>query len=459
MRPFVIRAHFYLPSSQGGKGKTSMKAAIGHLRYMVDPDRHQSAHEELLMPDHLEAGIHARYMIERPGSLGGFGPEGRTIPDANQIAHLFEHHDGPIWRAFISVKEEDARAMGGGLLQRKPWEDAARRQLPKMAQALGLKPDNIDWIAAVHRKDGHPHIHLLVWEKSPTRERGKWAPSELKQIKQNWVRDLYAPLREQANTAKNAARQGVVFATKDALETPMVFLPKAEREQFRQLLQTVRNQLPDHGSLRYAYLPPPAKQAVDQAADWLLQNVPSIKGSADQYIASAKKLGQIYRDSAVVEAVENARKDLRERMARSIIDGAKHLDRPLDHPAARTATTAVLWATWKNTMDTPISRDELLDTIDAVRKGRLTPTQAVQHLVTEPMSQKAQAKAEAAIEKMADMRRAQVDHAEPQSARRTAQTVAAGLSRMARQAGRGVGKQQWEIEQDALERERQGGRA
>jgi len=214
MRPFILKAHFYLPASQGGKGKTSPKAAIAHLRYMIDPERHQSDNEELLMPDHLEAGIHAKYMIERPGSLGGFGPEGRLIPDANEIAHLFEHHEGPIWRAFVSVKEEDARQMGGGLLTRKGWEDATRRQLPKMAQALGLRPDNIDWIAAVHRKDGHPHIHLLVWEKEPTRERGKWKPEELRTIKREWIRDLYAPMREQVNATKNAARQSVVAETR-----------------------------------------------------------------------------------------------------------------------------------------------------------------------------------------------------------------------------------------------------
>lgn len=455
MRPFIIKTHFYLPSSQGGSGKTSMKAATAHLRYMIDPERHQSDKEELLMPDHLEASIHARYMIERPGSLGGFGPEGRTIPDPNAIAHLFEHHEGPIWRCFVSVREEDARQMGGALLGRKAWEEATRRQLPKTAQALGLSPDNTDWIAAVHRKDGHPHIHLLMWEKTPTRERGKWSPSELKQIKQNWVRDLYAPMRDQTNETKNIARQSVVSATREMLDSPMIFLPRQDREAFRQHLQAVRDQLPDHGSLRYAYLPLTAKQAVDQAADWLLTHVPPIKSSADQYIASAKQLAQLFKDSAVDSAADNARRELRQRMARSIIDGAKHLNKPLDHPAARVATTQILWQTWKNSSgDTPINRAELLDTIDAVRKGRMTPTQAVQALVSEPLSAKAQTKAEAAIVKMSEMRQQQIDHAELQSARRTAQTVSAGLSRMARQAGRGIGKQQWEIEQEALERDR-----
>lgn len=59
MRPFVIRTHFYLPS---GQGQTSMKAAGAHLQDMLDPNLHTPAHEELLMPDHLEAGIHDKEM-------------------------------------------------------------------------------------------------------------------------------------------------------------------------------------------------------------------------------------------------------------------------------------------------------------------------------------------------------------------------------------------------------------
>ena len=455
MRPFVIKTHFYLPASQGGQGKTSMNAAVGHLRYMVDPERHTSAHEELLLPDHLEAGMHARYMVERPGSLGGFGPEGKTIPDVSAIAKLFAGHQGPIWRAFVSVTEADARAMGGALLTRKAWEDAARRVLPQMAQALGIQPANLDWIAAVHRKEGHPHIHLLLWEQTPHRQRGKWAPSELRQIKQAWIRDLYAPMREHVSAVKTAARQATVQATKVALDAPHAFLPPADREAFRQHLQAVRAKLPDHGSLRYAYLPPEVQRAVDAATVWLLANVPTIHQAADAYVTAAKNLGSLYGDQAAAQAEANARQDLRRRMARAVIDAAKHLDRPLDHPSARAATTSVLWAAWNAEMDAPMDQDALLDVVDAVRQGRLTPAQAVTRLISAPLSDPAQAQAERALEKMAALRQRQIDHAEAQSARRAAQSLAAGLARMARQAGRGVPKQLWEIEQEQADLARQ----
>ena len=454
MRPFYLENYFYIPESQGGEGKTSLKAAVGHLQYMVDPERHTSAKEELLMPNHLEAGIHAKYMIERPGSLGGFGPDAKTIPDVRQIAKLFDSHEGPIWRCFVSVKEEDARTMGGGLMTRKGWEDASRRQLPKMSQALGIQPDNLDWVAAVHKKDGHPHIHLLFWEKHPERERGKWSPTELQAIKQNWIRDLYAPARDRWASNKTDARQAALRATRTTLDSPMTFLPSADREVLRAQLQSVRNALPSRGSLRYAYLPSNAKEAVMGTADWLLTYVPAVKMAAEQAVHNAGQLGQIYKDAGVAEAETNTRQDLRERMARIIIDSANQLDRPLDQPTARTATTAVLWATWSQSHDTPIDRDQLLDVVDAVRQGRLTSTQAVDQLVSEPLSAKAQAQAVATIDKMAAMRQTQIDHAELQTTRQTAQSVTNSLSRMARQAGRGVGKQLWEIEQAALERER-----
>lgn len=454
MRPFYLENYFYLPREKGGEGKTSPKAAIGHLKYMVDPERHTSDKEELLMPSHLQAGIHARYMIERPGSLGGFGPDAKTIPDVREIAKLFETHQGPIWRCFVSVKEEDARAMGGSLMTRRGWEDAARRQLPQMAQALGIRPDNIDWVAAVHKKDGHPHIHLLFWEKVPERERGMWNPTELQTIKQNWIRDLYAPARDRWSANKTDARQAALRAARVTLDTPATFLPSADRDILRSHLQSVRNALPNRGSLRYAYLPTPAKEAVMSTVDWLLEHVPAVKMAAEQAIHNAGQLGQIYRDAGVEVAETNTRQDIKERMARIIVDAAKHLDRPLDQPTARDATTAVLWSTWSQAHDTSIDRTALLDTIDAVRMGRMTATQAVNVLVSEPLSPQAQAKAESTLTKMAAMRQAQIDHAELQTTRQTAQSITNTLSHVARQAGRGATKQLWEIEQAQLERER-----
>ena len=126
LRPLIVKHAFYLPGKQGfGKGN---HGAVAHLQYMGDPSRHQKSDEELLMGS---AAIHAKYMTERPGVSGYFGPDPRTLPDIAAIQKTLESHTGPIWRDFISVTEHDAIALGGDLMTREGWDATARAQLPR----------------------------------------------------------------------------------------------------------------------------------------------------------------------------------------------------------------------------------------------------------------------------------------------------------------------------------------
>ncbi|MCE0553156.1 relaxase MobL [Bacillus thuringiensis] len=37
---------------------------------------------------------------------------------------------------------------------------------------MGITESNLKWIAAFHEEKGHPHVHLMMWEKETKRERG-----------------------------------------------------------------------------------------------------------------------------------------------------------------------------------------------------------------------------------------------------------------------------------------------
>ncbi len=90
LRPLIVKHAFYFPGKQGfGKGN---HGAGAHLQYMGDPTRHQKTDEELLTGS---VAIHAKYMIERPGVSGYFGPEPRTLPDIEKTQKTLESHMGP----------------------------------------------------------------------------------------------------------------------------------------------------------------------------------------------------------------------------------------------------------------------------------------------------------------------------------------------------------------------------
>ena len=381
LRPMVVKAHFYLP---GGTGRQSLLSATKHLDYIGNPKK-----EELMLDARESAAVHAQYMVERPGAAGYFGNDSDNRPDPLQLAEEIRDHQGPIWRMIVSVQEDDARILGGELLDRPAWEAACRHVVPEMLHKLGLDPDNTTWTAAMHRKEGHPHIHLMFWENTVQRGRGKWTPQERSGIRQLWTRELYGPERARLNAEKTALRGQITQGFQATLQDHAGMTDK-QAEALATLLGTVKDTLPGHGRLAYAYMPPETKAAISTTVDWLVETIPELTTAADRYVAMAGELAGQYSDQAPQQAITNARQDLTERLGSAVLRGAVELDRRLDYQA----TAQALWqAIWPGQHGSETDRQQMLSIIDAIRTGQMTVNEAARDLIqTHPvMRQQAQA--------------------------------------------------------------------
>ncbi len=320
LRPFVIKHAFYLPDQRGfGKGN---HGALAHLDYMGDPNRHHKSDEELLMGD---PSIHAKYMSERPGTAGYFGPDPRTLPDIDAIQSTLQSHTGPIWRDFVSVTEKDALTLGGHLLTREGWERAARHQLPKMFAQMGLDPANVDWVASVHKKEGHPHMHLLYWEREPHRIKGQWSEKERLRIRKGWVQELYGSERDRLGQEKSALRQQILSGVKGqdiGLVSPQV------QKEWQLRLSRLADHVPGHGRAALQYMPPSVKAEAQGMADWLLTHVLAFRAMAQRYGDIAAEMAQHYSGDPGQhqKARQNAQTDLTDRVSQIILQQAAALD-------------------------------------------------------------------------------------------------------------------------------------
>ncbi len=329
LRPFVIKMAFYLPGQQGwGKG---MGGARAHLDYMGDPNRHKKADEELLMGS---AAIHAQYMVERPGVSGYFGPDPRELPDVKGVQSTVDHHQGPVWRAFISVTEDDAKTLGGALMTREGWEQAARAQLPKTFEQMDLDPANVDWIASVHKKEGHPHLHLLFWEREVTRDKGKWSDKERRAIRRGWVQELYGPERDRLGQEKSTIRQALLTTLKE--KDPGWWTPRMQRD-WQDRLGQLADLMPGEGRAMLKFLPPETKEAALAQARWLLETIPAFCEQMGRYSDIAAELAQHYSDNpdAHQQARQKAMDDLTERVAQVLVKEAAAVDRARQWDAIR----------------------------------------------------------------------------------------------------------------------------
>ena len=217
------------------------------------------------------------------------------------------------------------------------WDKASQPVVAKMITELGLDPAKVQWIAAVHRHQRHgnnPHIHLLLWEHgTPSRKTGEWNKQELKNIKQQWVSQLYQPERTQLGQQKSQTRTQV----RDTVKT--LITPANEQQGFQQelvqRLQALGQMLPKKGRLAYAYMPPPVKVEVAETIRWLWTQDSALKTQHDRYLLAAEKMTTFYwhvddaksqdtpgREAAIAKARAHAEGDLLQRVAPEVLKAA-----------------------------------------------------------------------------------------------------------------------------------------
>lgn len=335
LRPLVVKLHFYSPPVRGDSA-----GVVAHLDYMGNPKK-----EELVrageQDDRDSAAIHAVYMTGRPGSTGYIGPDERNLPDPEAIASELRKHEGPVWRAIISVTEADARAMGGELMGRTAWEESARAVLPRMADAMGIDREDLCWVAAMHRKDGHPHLHLLFWEKTAKRTRGVLCYGERRDVRRLWVQSLYRSERERLGLEKDLLRDQLVQGSRAELgllrfrpgrePEDIPYPPRLSTSQAQELadkLNALHTNLPGQGRAALKYMPSEVRTQAREITDWLVSMVPEYCQAVDRYAEIAGEMAQHYSDSpdAHGKAAEKAHNDIRDRMAQGVIKAAASLD-------------------------------------------------------------------------------------------------------------------------------------
>ena len=109
-----------------------------------------------------------KYIAMRPGvelrgdhGLFGVTP---TVNLADAISEV-ESHQGNIWTIIYSLRRSDAVRFG--YESAEVWRRLVLKHSAQLAEAMRIQPKHFRWFGAFHNKDGHPHIHLMVWSSDP----------------------------------------------------------------------------------------------------------------------------------------------------------------------------------------------------------------------------------------------------------------------------------------------------
>lgn len=263
--------------------------------YVSAPSRYSASEfieqtEEIYSFDLNKRENFVGYIASRPGvkklnEHGLWNADGQ-VPVMQTAMDEVSQHEGNVWRPIISLPREDAERLGYDNVE--TWQNLIKSSLFDIAEGYKIKPDHLRWYAAMHVKEKHIHVHMVIFSTDP--KEGYLTKQGIQQIKSALVRQVYKD--DLLNVyQKQAAHRDQL--QENALEVMDSLIRKMQDGDLKNpkielLITELAERLQNYsGKKVYGYLPPATKRIVDAIVDEL---------ASDERVAEAYSLWQDMRD-------------------------------------------------------------------------------------------------------------------------------------------------------------------
>jgi hypothetical protein len=316
---------------------------------------------------------HMEYIGSRPGAVrnegmkhGLFGVvDGKKAEEAKNLRELSRRIEiktcgGAIaYRAVISLAEADALRLGYD--DPEKWRELVRARLPDMCEKIGIPVQNLEYAAAVHRDKGHPHVHILFWDKAQDVKKEAFVKPEVSNaIRVGLIKHVFgeemAALQEMKNEARRAALDNAGgffggFIDVFADMTPEDYAAASERlgrgespladgsliysrfnsADMRELaadLLRLAELVPKTGRLNFKLMPPEVKDEIRAFLEKVLEKNTDCNREFKKYIQAAVELSKYYSDKPEVhnKAGNAAYDDMMTRLGNAVLRAIKKLN-------------------------------------------------------------------------------------------------------------------------------------
>lgn len=266
-----------------------------HEDYVRTPNRQtafdliEQIHEEFVEPLSCREN-YLDYVANRPGvrSLGEHG-----LWDAHGKVRSLEaavsevaNHPGNVWTPVISLSRENAERLGYTNLEN--WQALIRASITDIAKGYKIHPDHLRWYAALHEKERHLHVHMIIFSTDP--KEGYLTRQGIRSIKSALVSTIYRDERMHIYERKDEQR--TLLQQEAEAHMAMLIAQMAtgalENGKLELLVSELIKRLSEVGGRKvYGYLPPRIKCIVDEIVDELAK---------DERVAEAYALWQDLRE-------------------------------------------------------------------------------------------------------------------------------------------------------------------
>jgi hypothetical protein len=316
---------------------------------------------------------HMEYIGRRRGVVlnegmkhGLFGvADGKKAEDVKNIHDLSRYIEektksGAIaYRAVISLAEADAVRLGYDNPDK--WRELVQARIPDMCAKVGIPIQNLEYTAAIHRDKGHPHCHILFWDKAQDVKKKAYVhPKVSNAIRTGLIKYVFdeemAELQEMKNEARRATLDNAggffggfvdAFADMTASEYAAAVerlkregdladgkliynrFKTADMKELATALFDLAEKIPKTGRLNLKLMPPEVKDGIIEFLEKLLEKNADCDREFKKYVRAAMKLAAYYSDDPEShnKAGKSAYDDMMIRLGNSVLRSLKKLNR------------------------------------------------------------------------------------------------------------------------------------
>lgn len=230
------------------------------------------------------------YVSHRPGVLKdgdhGLWDKNGKVQNLSRAAEEVAGHEGNVWTPVISLRREDAERLG--YTNSENWRALVNACSKALADGYKISPKNLRWYAALHEKEQHIHIHMIVFSSDP--KEGYLTKQGIRDIKSAFATHIFEQDLVQTYERKTEYRNELQKTAEEKMAALIFQMEHGtiQNERIERLTAALAKRLKHtNGRKVYGYLPPQLKRIVDEIVDELSQ---------DERVAAAYALWQEMQD-------------------------------------------------------------------------------------------------------------------------------------------------------------------